>query len=230
MSAVCLGISLWPVKAPYQTKRVRWDIVTRFHYCHSPLVFDFQGQLWNSGLCVTEISYTSKLKAGRQQGWCVHTSRAVQKCLDIRPRLHMTTCKQDKSGLNMIQQKQLPLKENCPRPYVFTFSARWQSGMSKQHRKAKGGQEGRRKWRWGWSNIPAYINLSPETEKLSFPFSSSILSFNVFTCEKRCWNIFCSLFYELCKNDSALCVPKVQSVNSTSCYCHRKTERLNASS
>lgn len=34
------------------------------------------------------------------------------------------------------------------------------------------------------ANIPAYISLSPDTEKLSFPFSSSILCFNAFTCEK----------------------------------------------
>lgn len=31
-------------------------------------------------------------------------------------------------------------------------------------------------------NIPAYISFSPATGKWSLPFSSSILSFNVFTC------------------------------------------------
>lgn len=36
------------------------------------------------------------------------------------------------------------------------------------------------------------MSLSPDTEKLSFPFSSSILCFNVFTCEKTFFYLYYS--------------------------------------
>lgn len=115
----------------------------------------------NHKILVTDLVFFEGFFIAEDFSW-KETQKKKSRTVAACQRSRLSFCCWDEKATNVLKLKELEQISECYCTFMKQYHV--EKLLKSQH------------------NIPAYISFSPETGKWSFPFSSSILSFNVCTC------------------------------------------------